>query len=108
MSVHLQAFFNAYMECALWADGGKDSEFTLEEMAEARKECEEFIKRAGSLLDGLDLEQCGHDFYLTRNHHGAGFWDRDLGYVGKALTTLAHSFGETAFEFTFEEEGPRP
>ena len=24
----------------------------------------------------LDLGQCGHDFYLTRNDHGSGFWDR--------------------------------
>jgi hypothetical protein len=22
--------------------------------------------------------QCGHDFILTANHHGAGFWDRGL------------------------------
>ena len=25
---------------------------------------------------GRDLEHCGHDFWLTRNGHGAGFWDR--------------------------------
>ena len=36
----------------------------------------------------------GHDFWLTRNRHGAGFWDR--GYpeaIGKALTDAAHAEG---------------
>lgn len=37
--------------------------------------------------------RAGHDFWLTRNHHGAGFWDRGLGPAGERLTTIAHSFG---------------
>jgi hypothetical protein len=36
-----------------------------------------------------------HDFILTRNHHGAGFWDGDWHEPwASKLTTLAHSFGE--------------
>jgi hypothetical protein len=35
----------------------------------------------------------GHDFWLTRNHHGAGFWDRGYGKLGEILTDAAHSFG---------------
>jgi hypothetical protein len=36
-----------------------------------------------------------HDFILTRNDHGAGFWDGDWHEPwGSRLTTLAHSFGE--------------
>lgn len=31
-------------------------------------------------------EQAGHDFWLTRNGHGAGFWDRGLGEIGNKLT----------------------
>lgn len=31
--------------------------------------------------------QAGHDFWLTRNHHGAGFWDGDLPKeLGERLT----------------------
>jgi hypothetical protein len=40
-------------------------------------------------------EQNGHDFWLTRNHHGAGFWDR--GYtkeIAGALTDAAHKYKE--------------
>ena len=36
----------------------------------------------------------GHDFWLTRNRHGAGFWDRGLEFVGINLTDAAHAWGE--------------
>lgn len=36
-----------------------------------------------------------HDFWLTRNGHGAGFWDGDYGDdVGEKLTAIAKSFEE--------------
>ncbi|UTN92852.1 hypothetical protein SEA_BENCH_134 [Mycobacterium Phage Bench] len=35
----------------------------------------------------------GHDFYLTREGHGAGFWDRGLGELGEYLTGIAKSYG---------------
>jgi len=36
----------------------------------------------------------GHDLALTRNRHGAGFWDRGLpGDAGEVLTDWAHSLG---------------
>ena len=39
------------------------------------------------------LEALGHDFWLTRNGHGAGFWDRGLGELGDRLTGLAKPYG---------------
>lgn len=41
----------------------------------------------------------GHDFWLTRNRHGAGFWDRFGGdqegeRIGRELTKEAHPYGE--------------
>lgn len=35
------------------------------------------------------------DFWLTRNGHGVGFWDRDVGAVGDRLTKACKKFGET-------------
>lgn len=35
----------------------------------------------------------GHDLWLTRNGHGAGFWDRGLGSLGTRLTEAAHVMG---------------
>jgi len=47
----------------------------------------------------LDMSQCGHDFWLTRNRHGAGFWDRkSRGAAADAaldrLTEASHACGE--------------
>jgi len=50
---------------------------------------------AAARTDDASLyDLAGHDFALTRNRHGAGFWDRGLGEAGDVLTDLAHSFGE--------------
>ncbi len=43
--------------------------------------------------------QAGHDFWLTRNRHGAGFWDRKISGNGPQawcdrLTDAAHAAGE--------------
>lgn len=46
---------------------------------------------------GATLEQIGHDFLLTRDHHGAGFWDRGYGEVGYRLTAAAHVYGDSGF-----------
>jgi hypothetical protein len=52
----------------------------------------------------LTPEQLGHDFSLTRNHHGAGFWDRGWGELGEALTEVAESFGGAALTAYREDE----
>lgn len=44
---------------------------------------------------GLDEEQAGIDFWLTRNGHGAGFWDRGAGDAGKRLSAASKKYGET-------------
>jgi hypothetical protein len=38
--------------------------------------------------------RAGHDFWLTRNGHGAGFWDRGLGDLGERLSKAAKVYGE--------------
>ena len=35
----------------------------------------------------------GHDMALTRNDHGAGFWDRGLGELGDRLTDAISPYG---------------
>jgi hypothetical protein len=47
---------------------------------------------------GEDPERSGHDFWLTRNRHGAGFWDRWFGdspqaKLGNLLSDAAHVYG---------------
>lgn len=48
-------------------------------------------------------EQIGHDFTLTRNHEGAGFWDRGLGEVGDLLTAACRPFG--TWQIEADDEG---
>jgi hypothetical protein len=64
----------------------------------AVKDCIAFVEKAGpELLRDIAPDSVGHDFWLTRNHHGAGFWDRDeldADDRGKKLTDIAHAFGE--------------
>lgn len=69
-------------------------------MAQATADCEAFQADNAEMLEGIEDSQAGHDFWLTRNRHGAGFWDRGLGDVGKALTEAAHAFGATDLYIT--------
>ena len=62
-----------------------------------RSDCEKFLSQINTECVGVEklhLDQIGHDFWLTRNGHGAGFWDRGLGDLGEKLTDIAESFGE--------------
>lgn len=100
----------AYVECALWASTDEEGEpldarFSAADIAPESRAA--MVSSVRSFLEGvwedernLDLsavepEQIGHDFWLTRNRHGAGFWDRGLGELGDILTVIAHGYGET-------------
>lgn len=53
----------------------------------------DFIESNGLLIGEMNAEQLGHDFILTRNGHGTGFWDRGLGERGDKLTIVSESYG---------------
>jgi hypothetical protein len=67
-----------------------DDDYSLEDLAPETlatmdREVADFL----ALLDeecpewrNLEPGQVGHDFWLTRNRHGAGFWDRGYGKLG--------------------------
>ena len=91
-------FINAYFEAV---------EFTEEN---ERKLCVVWVRE--QIIEGLafmvyaecylsddNIEQAGHDFWLSRNRHGAGFWDRDRTYytehVRDWLQRKAEQFGES-------------
>jgi len=97
-----EGFFRGYIACALWTcidDDGSPTRSSIDDIDSIsiktmRDDCLAFIESNKLLLKGLDAEQCGHDFWLTRNGHGAGFWDRGLGDVGTKLTEASKAFGE--------------
>ena len=60
-------------------------------LAELITDCEAFYMEYSHLWD--DDKQAGHDFHLTRNGHGAGFWDGDYPEHGDKLTEACEPYG---------------
>ena len=71
-------------------------DWSSEAIADMERDAELFFSKAEKLMQktGGDPRQHGVDFWLTRNGHGAGFWDRDYGDLGDKLTAFAEKFGE--------------
>ena len=108
-------FTRAYIEAAFRLSnderdesGGEplDKNYSMTDLAPSamdimQRDAKRFQREQGELLaraydvPGYDTSTAGHDFWLTRNGHGAGFWDGDLpDEIGQALTSAAHAFGE--------------
>lgn len=103
----MNSFTLAYIEAALWSSmdnsddqGGEplDANYGLEDIAPETlgsilSDCAAFQRDHADDIGG-EREQAGHDFWLTRNHHGAGFWDGDWEEdVGRRLTEASHAYG---------------
>jgi hypothetical protein len=106
-----------YITCALWASTDEegeplDGEYGLDDLdAETRlrmqADCSCFLAEAVEALSHVDMEAgaVGHDFWLTRNGHGAGFWDRSLGVYGESLTEAAKAHGSYDLYVAEAEDG---
>ena len=111
----LDEFTRAYIEAALWSSTTDDdtpmdrdysvSDIAPETLAKMTADCESFQKANIEYIAWDNLthfphrtsthEHAGHDFWLTRNHHGAGFWDGDWKEpAATKLTEAAHAMGE--------------
>lgn len=104
----ISEMLHGYQACALWSTAATDDEdnevlLDNEEFSEAATEamyfdCEEFYdayrealvkyaKRRVPSGGNTPWACAGHDFWLTRNGHGTGFWDRGLGELGQRLAS---------------------
>jgi hypothetical protein len=103
------AMYSDYMQCAKWSSIDEDGEslepFQFSDKAEKKmkEDLDSFIEYCETNISERmffeyqnlqEPEQFAHDFWLTRNGHGAGFWDRGLGEIGDILTKAAKTFGE--------------
>jgi len=73
------------------------TDFDADARALARTDCERFlgmIDSAGLLERALECGDIAHNFWLTRNGHGAGFWDGDFADIGDELSDIAKDFGD--------------
>lgn len=111
------AFTQGALDCAAWLASDHDNggeayewgsgpaddavaavEWEPNSVASLAEECAAFQADHAADLEaayatGYTPEQAGHDFWLTRNHHGAGFWDRGLGAIGDRLTQACRPWG---------------
>ncbi|GAA2812916.1 hypothetical protein [Saccharopolyspora taberi] len=119
---YIEEMANGYAECLLWqayyvdyhdVDCNRtececgttpmDEDFTTEDFHEdlwdkIKEDCKDFFDSNWPDLGGIDPQQAGHDFMLTRQGHGTGFWDRGLGDKGDRLTKSAKVYGEHNIE----------
>ena len=103
----LDTFTTAYLECALWSStdnttesGGYPlddnygiSDIEIKSLRAMVADCAAFQADNAKDLEGLNSGYCGHDFWLSRNGHGAGFWDRGLGELGDRLHKATKPYG---------------
>lgn len=116
--IELDDFTRGYIECALWSSndestpsGGEpmDKNYSIADISpecldRMISDCARFQDENSEILaqvnypknDSSDMAHAGYDFWLTRNGHGAGFWDGDIEEtIGDALTASSEKFGET-------------
>lgn len=107
-SVNLDVFFNAYVEAALFTSDDSDGtpldqnyssgDFTKDALKKMRRDADAFARAHAKLIEGKE-SQAGHDFWLTRNGHGAGFWDGDWEEpAASILDEAAKAYGEQYLE----------
>ena len=108
----LDEFARAYVEAALWSStdnsddqGGDplDQNYGIDDIAPETMElmvedCADFQTRYAKLLadSGIADSRAGHDFWLSRNGHGSGFFDEDTidEEFQDPLQDAARSYGE--------------
>jgi len=113
VAANLDDFTSQYIITALWSSndesdpsGGEplDSNYDILDLAPSclqamTEDCAGFqaenqeLLAAASEQDGQDAERQGHDFWLTRCGHGAGYWDGDYPTTGDGLTEAAKKWG---------------
>ena len=99
----MDTFTKAYFEAALWSstdDEGEplDAQYDVrdidhETQRQMVKDCEKFQHENSEYID-MDVSKAGHNFWLSRNGHGAGFLDDDWGGHSRELQTASKRFGE--------------
>lgn len=101
----MDKFLQAYIVAALWSstdestpEGGDfldenygPDDLARETLERMKRDCLQFWAENALDIDGREAK-AGHDFWLTRNHHGAGFWDGDWPEAGDHLTEACKGY----------------
>ena len=102
-------FIRGYLEAAIFTgqhhyDPGNledaqpmDSVYSVDDIPreivrELESDCRDFLESSAFMLSE-NPHRAGIDFHLTRNGHGAGFWDGDWPEFGDELTARSKTYG---------------
>lgn len=95
---NLENLVAGYIEAMLWTEC-LDGQFDLVTDTVAKEiasECKAFFDANENDIDEFagiySYRMTGHMFWLTRNGHGTGFWDQDMGDLGGKLTKASDAF----------------
>jgi len=101
-----QSFIAAYFEAVYFTDGDDneliDPSISAYDLRRGTIDCLAFYAANRFLIDDANVVQAGHDFWLTRNRHGSGFWERtDIygDYCAEQLSVNAEAFAPIDVEF---------
>lgn len=122
-AAYVETFATAALHTALWADcmpesedddaetgmdSGEAQQYDLSDMSEAShatfvEVCKDFCEANAADLSDIEPGRAGHDFWLTSQRHGAGYWDGDYPYeLGQRLTKAAQVY---TFDGVWREDG---
>lgn len=97
----------AYLITAVWADnveGEPEPEKTeYATIKQAIADCKQFIELSSHLMLEHELFNIGHNFWLTRQGHGAGFWDGDYSQ-GDEITEIVNKHFKELHLFVQDSE----
>ena len=117
-NIQIAQFVRGYLIASLWASNDEMGEplddtysiadFSPETLRFMKQDCESFFKSNKGDIElycaqvktnpneGTLLDYAGHDFWLTRNRHGCGFWDREgiEEELGRRLTAATRVYPE--------------
>jgi hypothetical protein len=115
-------FFEHFLICALWSsidDEGEpmDKHHSITDidpdcLQRLKAHALSFWTRCWYYLDHEDpaprnvVQKAGHDFWLTSQGHGCGFWDGGWPKYGDMLTKLSECY-PPEMQILFTEEGKR-
>jgi hypothetical protein len=81
------------------------SAFTPASQAMIRSDVSDFTAANWADLRDLDPGSAGHDFSLSRNGHGAGYFDRGYGELGDRLQDAARVYGSSTASYDADADG---
>jgi hypothetical protein len=113
--INKEIVFKSALETLLWSECDADGNplyknYEVEDISEEtydklRKDCDDFVEAHEVMLNesGLSDEKIGHNFVLSRNGHGAGFFDAGCPHADELqkATKLYGTFGLYAADGIF-------